>query len=153
VTHNILGVNVAGGDGAPVRPRHAEKILAGELLHELRTSHQLQTEHWAKATSQIVNGCLEAGSQKLDASGSYALTFKTVIGSFVITNLTGAAIVVSAGRPGPSAPTIGNGVHNIPANFQTTVPIGDQSLTVWGPAAGLISYQAWTGLQPYGVIA
>jgi hypothetical protein len=137
--------------GDVIAPSQAERILAGQLLQEQRILNQTTTERAARLQSQVVNGVLEAGTWVLDASGQLTKHYHATIGSVVVTNVTGAQIVVTAGSAGPSAPASGDGVHLVPAGVIMTLPIAARDLTIYGTVGGLISLQCWTGLQPYGV--
>jgi hypothetical protein len=139
--------------GDTVNPRQAERILAGQLLAAQRELNDTTTQRAARLQSQVVNGVLEAGTWALDSTGQLTRTYHAAIGSIVITNLTGATLIVASASPGPSAPATGDGVHQIPANLVMTLPIASRQLTIYGTAAALVGLQVWTGLQPYGVLA
>lgn len=127
--------------------------LAEQLLHELKANNRLQTEHWAKASSQVINGCLEVATDVLDGNGILARSFHATCGSVVITNTTGALLIVAAGPPAAGgAPARGKGITQVPANFAMTIPIGDVAFTLYGTAGTTVSLQAWTGLQPFGIV-
>lgn len=132
-------------------------VLAEAQLHELREANRLRTDRWAKASSQVVNGCLEAATEKFDANGIIARSYHTPIGSVVVTNVSGATVLVAAGPPAAgSSPTVtstGKGLQQVPANFQGPMPLDDVAVTFYGTAGTVISFQVWTGLQPYGVLA
>jgi hypothetical protein len=140
-----------------VRPKDAERILAGELLAELRHMNATATEHQARLQSQVVNGVLEAGTYVLDFTngaglGVYSKSYHSAIGAMVVTNATGAVMTLSSAAPlGQAAPVTGQGTHIIPSNSVMTVPIGSHAFTLYGAGTGTFSIQVWTGLQPYGI--
>lgn len=141
------------GPAARMRKGDAERLLVAQLVESLQYQNATMSDRYARLASQVVNGVLEAGTAQLDTSGTITRDYQTTIGCLVVTNVTGATIVVSADSPGPSAPTIGVGVHQIPNGAIMTVPIGRHQFTIYGAPAGLVSFQAWTGLQPLGVLA
>lgn len=140
-----------------VRPKDAERILAGELLAELRHMNATATEHQARLQSQVVNGVLEAGTYLLDFSngvgnGVFTRSYHSAIGSIVVTNATGQVMILSSAAPlGVGAPTIGQGTHIVPSNAVMTYPIGSHAFTLYGAGTLNFSVQVWTGLQPYGI--
>lgn len=139
--------------GDVVNPRDAQRILAGQLLQEMRHANQTTTERAARLASQMVNGVLEAGTVIIGADGTLAKSYHVAIGSVVVTNTTGAQLVVSSAAPGGTPPTSGNGVHLVPAGLVMTLPIGSRNLTFFGAAGSTFSIQVWNGLQAYGVVA
>lgn len=148
----ILG-KVPAQPGDRINPKDAERILAGALLQELRDLNQTTTARQARLQSQVVNGVLEAGTQVLDSSGQFTRSYHAAIGALVVTNATGALLtVVSTAGAGPTAPTAGNGVHLVPSGLVMTIPIDNRGFTLYGLAGQPISFQAWTGLQPFGVV-
>jgi len=124
--------------------------IAREQLNELRIGNQTQTARAARLASQVTNGCLDAFTAVLDASGQLSRAYHVAIGSIVITNNTAALVTITSSAPGPSAPASGQGVHIIPAGLVMTVPIDSRAFTVYGVVAGQVALQVWTGLQPYG---
>ena len=132
------------------RPKHAERILAAELLDELRSLNQSTTERAAKLQGQAINGVLDVCTDQFDATNVITRAYHAAIGAVAVTNLTAATITVVAGQPGPAAPTKGQGVTLIPAGASVTVPIGQRAFSIWG-TTGSVSWRAYTGLQPFGV--
>jgi hypothetical protein len=139
--------------GDTVRPKDAERVLAGHLLQELRHQTQTSTERNARLASQVVNGVLEAGTFVLDAAGRLDRSYHVAIGSVVVVNTTGAIVTVSAGgSTGGAAPTSGDGVHLVPIGQTLTVPLAARQFTLYGTPGASVTLHAWTGLQPYGII-
>lgn len=153
----ILGKMLPQDDN--VKPRDFERILAGALLEEMRDANRTTTARAAKLQSQVVNGVLEVATAVLSANdgtgvaGTISRTYHATVGSIVVINNTTADLTVASSSPSAIAPTAGDGVFIVPAGAgQAIVPIGSRQFTLYGLLGKSVSFVAWTGLQPYGVL-
>jgi len=131
--------------------RRAEAALAEQMLAELQHLRQTTTEMAAHLRSQAVNGVLEVATLAFDAQGVITRSYQVACGSLVVINSSAASVTVQSGGPtGSGAPATGRGVVIVPASSFLSVPIAAHSFTLWGTATNVISFQAFTGMQPYG---
>lgn len=126
--------------------------LLEQILRELNGFNDLSTTWAARLSGRSTNGVLEVATLPFDSSGVLTRGYGASIGAVLVTNATGANVTVMAGPPsGSVAPTQGAGVQVIPTGAFLTVPIDHRAFTIYGTAGQAVSFQAFTGLQPYGV--
>jgi hypothetical protein len=161
---SILG-NILGTDNSellaettdlpPSAPRGkvAERILAAELLEELREIRASMTEFGERLTTGSVNHVLGVETRAFPSTGYIARDYGSAIGSVEVRNLsTSDTVTVSAGSPTSSVPASGVGVYVVPAGATAQINIGDRAVTFWGTSAETFSFQALTTgtAQPQG---
>ena len=132
--------------------RDDERTLAAQMLAELRTLAQTTTELAARFQGQVINNVLEVGTQIIPAGGTYVpFEWQAACGSFEIDNQGTHPMQVTSAGPTASgaAPTSGTGVTNIPAGAVRKVNVASHQVTVYGTAADVFCYQAFTaGARP-----
>ena len=137
---------------APVERKMSPNDLLNAMLSELRVMNQTSTQIAAKLKGGIVNHVLEVSTFKIPSVGYKVCEYNTAIGSVVVANLGDNTVTVQSGtQSGEAAPTIGIGVQVLPGRTWLAIPIGANSVTIWGTAGDSISFQAFTGMQAYGV--
>lgn len=123
-----------------------------ELLAEMRAMNARNSAFMARLQAGgITNGVLESFTDVFPTSGIISRQHHVQCGSLVVINASTHSVTVTPGPPGSSAPVGGPGVQVIPASTFMTVPINDHVWTAWGTATDQLSWQAFTGLQAYGV--
>ncbi|HTF08178.1 MAG TPA: hypothetical protein VK659_08405 [Asanoa sp.] len=151
----IPDVNAQPAHGRPLSQKDAERLMWAEMLaasRELVESSTVLTA--ALGRTGAYNGVIEVALWQIPATGDIYLMreFSTVIGMVRVTNHHAAdPLIIQAGMPmGPTGPTSGIGVQRCAAGATVAMPIGTRQVTVWGTAATLFSFQAFTGLQGFG---
>jgi hypothetical protein len=125
-----------------------------DLIAELRAYHATSSAFMARLQAAgITNGVLDSFTDVFPAVGYLTRSYHVQCGSLVIINAAATAVTITPGPPGPTAPQVGPGIQVIPASSYLTVPIQHHSWTAWGTEDAQLSWQAFTGLQPYGVSA
>jgi hypothetical protein len=129
----------------PVRGREAERILAGELLAELRHLAQSSTEWAEMLAGQIVNHVLEVWSGTFDATALITRNYHVAAGAIEVTNLSVAGIITvsSAAPSGPAVPT-GTGTYLVPAGASRTIALASRQLTLFGTNTDRVAFQVFT---------
>lgn len=133
----------------------AEMLMQAELLSAVRSLVESSTEIVARLGRRgASNGVIESWAGVFPASGVITRTYEVAIGCVSVENLSAAAKVivtsgVAAGDTG--ANSAGVGVSYVRANSRGLCPLADHSVTFTGTAGDFISFEAFTGLQPYGV--
>jgi hypothetical protein len=123
-----------------------------ELLAEIRAYHATSSAFMARLQAAgITNGVLDSFTDVFPTAGWLTRSYHVQCGSLVIINAAATDVTISPGPPGPTAPQAGPGIQVIPASSFLTVPIQHHAWTAWGTATAQLSWQAFTGLQPYGV--
>jgi hypothetical protein len=136
-----------GGDGLPAsapRGRHAEMMLAAQMLAAFREYAQTHTDFMARLAGNIVNDTLQVLTATFDSTGVITRDFHVAVGSLEVENLgTHIVTVVNSGASsGP--PTGGIGVRVVPANARRLVPIASRVWTVYGTAGDQVSLISYT---------
>jgi hypothetical protein len=129
--------------GAP-RGRAAERILAAELLQEIRRLGVTMTEYSERIAAGVVNHVLEVGTRPIGTDGYHTRAYKVPVGSIEVRNLGQHDMRVVNSAPGPSAPDYGIGVYVVPPGCTVLVNIASHNHTVWGTAGDIYCYQAFT---------
>lgn len=150
-------INTAAPLPAAVRmsPAQAQRLMNAELLDAARSLTESTTELAARLGRRgAVNSVLEVWAGTIPTTGIIARTYEVAAGCIVINNLSAANRMtvqsgVAAGDTGGQAG--GVGVQYVRANSQLVVPLADHSFLLTGTAADLVSFQVYTGLQPFGV--
>jgi hypothetical protein len=154
----------AGIDTArePVQPRQLSErqqqaVMQAELVSAIHSLVDSTTEITARLGRRgAMNGVIDVWGGQFPASGLIQRTYEIAVGSLVIVNLDAATTItvqsgVPAGDTGVQA--AGTGVQYVLPLQRHIMPVGDRSFTISGPAGTRIGYQAFTGLQPFGVSA
>ena len=112
-------------------------LMQGQYSQLIQHFHDL---HW--------NEVLTSGTFAFDVNGQIALDWQTDFASVAIQSSSAQPVTVTAETPQATAPTIGRGVHKIPANKAATVNIRGKALTLYGNAGDLVSIQVFSKPQP-----
>jgi hypothetical protein len=134
-------------DLPPSAPRGkvAERILAAELLQELREIRASMTEFGERLTTGTVNHVLGVETRMFPSTGYISRSYGGAMGSVEVRALGAHDVTVSAGEsPGSSVPTIGVGVYVVPAGTAALVNVAGRGFTLWGTSGETVSYQAFT---------
>jgi hypothetical protein len=125
-----------------------------DLIAELRAYHATSSAFMAHLQAAgITNGVLDSFTDVFPTVGYLTRSYHVQCGSLVVVNAAATTVTISPGPPGSSAPQAGPGIQVIPASSWLTLPIQHHAWTAWGTATAQLSWQAFTGLQPYGVSA
>lgn len=145
---SFLDTDPDAGQGTTRRPRgrEAERILAAEMLSELRAMRMVMTEQAAKVAGRMVNNTLGVRTATFPPGGSVALNYHVAAGSIRVTNLsaTGAITVTSAGDLG-YVPVEGQGMYVVPAGLRETIPVASRHITLYGTPGERVSYMVFAG--------
>lgn len=145
----ILGTTPAPADGLPAdapRGRQAERVLAGEMLQELRTLQATMTSFVAKLSGRITNNVLESGTRTFPAAGVITRDWGSVCGAVEVANLGAHTVTVAAGSANSTtAPTDGPGVFPVPAGAVRLVNVAAREVSFYGTSGEQISIQAFAG--------
>jgi len=126
------------------RGKAAERILAAEILQELRGHTRVLTEYSEKIAHGAINHVLEVGTRTLPDDGYYSRTWRVSTGSIEVRNLGQGEMTVVSSSPGSSAPVDGVGVYIVPAGSCALVNLASPDVTIWGTAGERFSYQVYT---------
>jgi hypothetical protein len=129
----------------------AQRTLAAEQLQELRGLAQTMTELAARWSGQAINNVLEVGSNVIPSTGTpgVEISWGAAAGSIEVDNQGTHPMTVQAAPIGASAPASGIGVYPVPANSRRTINLASHVVTVYGTAADVFAYQAFTcGARP-----
>lgn len=162
VTGPLGTVPGAGIDtGAPVpeprqlSARQAEQLMQAELVAAIRSLVESSTEIVARLGRRgATNGVLESWAGVIPAGGVLQRTYEVAIGSVSVENCSAANLMtVASGVPAgdTGGQSAGTGVSKVRANSRGIAPIGDHSFSITGTAGDVVSFEVFTGLQPYGV--
>lgn len=135
------------GNTEPVTGRNAERLLAGEILQEIRAVRVQFTALSAELSGRVTNDVLLVETITFDTSGYAARQFRAAAGA-VSVEVSGInpVTVTPTGATGGGAPTSGVGVYVIPkAAGRRTVPLGSHQLTLYGTAGDTISIVVFAG--------
>lgn len=133
-----------GADDRPLRPRDAERILAGQLLTEVRLMRAQFTALAAELQGRVTNDVLAVATRVFDASGYVAEQFRVAAGSISV-DAGAHAVTVAAAGPSSAAPAVGTGVYVVPANTHRTIPLASRQVTLYGTSGDSISYAVFAG--------
>lgn len=126
--------------------------LLEQIVQELSGMKDVSTAWAARFSGRSTNGVLEVATDVFDASGLIVRNYGATVGAVIVTNATGAAVTFQAGSPsGSTAPTKGAGVQIIPTGSWITIPVDNRAFVLYGTAGTSVSFQAFTGLHPYGI--
>ena len=132
--------------------KHDSGEVLASLVEELRYIHGTQTELISHLRSQAQNGVLEVATLQFDTNGQLTRSYNTPVGSVIVVNASAAVMTVQAGgASGPGAPSGGRSVQLVPASSWLAIPIAAHQFTVYGVANNWVSFQAFTGLQAFGI--
>lgn len=136
-------------------PKEAEDMMRGELLGAVRELLAGATELTARLGGRhgSVNGVLLVRLVSLGAEGRWGYAGPVTVGSVLVENHHATLPIYVQSGDGATAPGVGTGTRIIAAGQERRMPIGAHAFTIWGPTDGnaLVSVQAFTGLQAYGV--
>lgn len=133
----------------------AQNLMQAELIAAIRSLVESSTELAGRLGKRgAVNGVMESWAGVFPASGIIARTYEVAVGSITVENCSAANLItVQSGVPAgdTGGQTGGIGVSYVRANSRGIAPIGDHSLMLTGTAGDRVSFEVFTGLQPYGV--
>lgn len=136
-------------------PAQAQQLMTAEILDAVRSLTESTTELAGRLGRRgAINGVLESWAGVFPASGVIQRTYEVAAGSVTVENLSAAGVVtVASGVPAgdTGGQTSGIGVSYVRPNSRGIAPLGDHSVTFTGTPADRISFEVFTGLQPYGV--
>lgn len=129
----------------PMRAREAERLLAAELLAELRDYHQRSTEWMARIAGGIVNDVLSVETATFGADGVIHRSWHVAAGIVEVRNLsTSAEVTVTSSGPSSTAPASGVGVSVVPAEDVQYVGLASHQMTLYGTEGERVCWQAYT---------
>jgi len=132
-----------------VRPKDAERVVATEILEELRLIRETTSSAAARLNSGVVNDVLAVRMVTLDADGVYSTDFRTMVGSVAVFNHNAAGnIIVSSGPKASSIGAQGSGQALIRPGIAAVVPIGSHTVTLYGTAGNIVTLHAFTSRVP-----
>jgi hypothetical protein len=136
-------------------PAQAQQLMQAELIAAVRSLTEASTELAGRLGRRgSVNGVLESWAGTIPASGIITRTYEVAAGSMSLENLSAANIVtISSGvsSTDTGGPTAGTGVSYARPNSRCLAPLADHSITITGTPGDKVSFEVFTGLQPYGV--
>lgn len=140
-------------------PRRLSQAQAQNLLHaELLSAVQSLNESTTQIVGRLkrrgaVNGVMESWAGVIPASGVLARTYEVAVGSVSCENLSAAnRMTITSGVPSgdTGGQLAGTGVSYVRANSRGIAPIADHGFTIAGTPGDLLSFEVFTGMQPYG---
>jgi hypothetical protein len=134
------------GETLPPRGRAAERVLAAEMLDELRTLAQTMTSFAERLQGRIWNNVLQVETCVVDSAGTpVSRNWGAPAGCVVVENYsdTNTLTVESAG-PAGAAPTSGVGVERVPPGSRKVIALNSTTVTFYGTAGDAFSFQAFT---------
>lgn len=139
------------------RGREAERQVWGEVLAALEAQHRTMTAFMERYQGIALNNTLEVCTAAFDASGLITRSFHAAVGSVQVVNLSLTAlhnITVVSGGPTGQVPATGRGVAVVLPGTSLTVGLAATSFTLYGTAADLVTFQAFTtgANSPRGVL-
>lgn len=138
----------------PMDKKDAARLLDAELLDASRKLCAAATDLTGVVAGlqPVANGVLLVALVALDGDGHWQYDGRVTIGSAIVENHDEAEPIYVQSGTGSSAPGAGRGVQLVRPGHRLPLPIGANSLTVWGPAGTLVNIQAFTGLQALGAV-
>lgn len=133
----------------------AQNLMFAELLAAVRSLYESSTQLAGRLGRRgSINGVMETWAGVFPASGIIARQYEVAVGAITVDNLSAAGVVtivngVAAGDTGPQ--TAGVGVSYVRPNSRYIAPVADTGFTLVGTAGDKVSFEVFTGLQPYGV--
>lgn len=128
------------------RGKEAERILAAEMLNELRAMRLVMTEQAAKLAGRMVNNTLTVRTAIFPTGGSVPLAFHVAAGSIQVLNLSAAGLVTVTSAPDQGyAPDSGHGVFVVGAGLRETVAVASRHITLYGTPGDRVSFQVFAG--------
>lgn len=136
-------------------PAQAQHLMMAELADAVRSLVESSTELASRIGRRgSINGVIEVWAGQIPASGLLTRTYEVALGSLVIYSLSAATTFTAqsgqlAGDTGVQAG--GVGMQYILPGTRLIMPVGDHSFAIAGPAGDRLCFQAFSGLQPFGV--
>jgi hypothetical protein len=135
--------------------KQAEQLMNAELLDAVRSLVESSTELAGRLKRRgSVNGVMESWAGVFPVGGVISRTYEVAVGSITVENLSAATkVIVSSGVAAgdTGGQTSGVGVSYVRPNSRGIAPLADHSVTLTGTAGEFVSFEVFTGLQPYGV--
>lgn len=154
----VLGTRAPTDDLPPGAPRgkEAERLLAAELLQELRAIRAHLTQTNESKVGGIVNHVLEVRTRVFPTEGFLRYSFKIPCGCIEVNNLGTGNVTVETGGGSSYVPVTGTGVYVVPAGTIQPVNVAATQVTLWGTAGEYVSIQAfttgWQGRSALGAV-
>lgn len=142
----VLGTRAPTDDLPPGAPRgkEAERLLAAELLQELRAIRAHMTDTNERRVGGVVNHVLEVRTATFPTSGYLTYSWSVPAGCIEVNNMGTGTVTVESGGPSSYVPAAGQGVYPVPAGTIQPVSLASQRVTLWGTSGETVAFHAFT---------
>ncbi|HWB38559.1 MAG TPA: hypothetical protein VHA75_21275 [Rugosimonospora sp.] len=131
-------------DLAKVKERDIQRVLATQLLQDVRWQAQAFTEFIGRLQGRLTNDVLQVELLTIPAEGYVTRSWRAPAGAVAVDALGANPVTVAPGGGSADPPTSGVGVHLVPAGQLRVIAIAAREVTLWGTPGDQVQYQAFT---------